>query len=84
MTAGIPETREVRGVLDLDRMSLDDGLVCRNVDAIITLGAMLFPAVYQEEAGWQPKISATYHGIAIRVTIISTYRIGLILYDSCI
>ena len=69
MTAGIPETTEVRDVLELELATSDNGLVCRNVDTIIALGATLFLAVYQEEAGWQPKISATYHGIAMRVAI---------------
>ena len=80
MTAGIPETREVRDALELGLAVSDNGVVCRNVDAIFALGATLFPAVCQEEAGWQPKISTTYHGITMRVAILSTHVVLNLYY----
>lgn len=52
---GYPKRGRFEIFWDWNRRYADNGLVWRNVDAIIDLGAILFPAVYPEEAGWQPK-----------------------------
>jgi hypothetical protein len=54
MVAAIPETRVYLKFEEFwNWCHADNGLVCRNVDAIIALEAILFSVAWTE-AGWQP------------------------------